>query len=185
MNAIKGTALISLRNYLSKKLGVSQVDEFLAKQVGHWPNSLLASSWYDVQIYINTEVELAKKLNKTPREIFIESGLYTLNADLNGVYKFFMKIGGVERVLGVGGSLLKAYMNFVTQETIENKAGFFKAHVKLPDHYVEWSNAKTEGAMIGILSVFNKEPKSFEIKTKTVKSEAGVDYADFTFELVY
>lgn len=183
--ALKGTALINLKLFLETKIGKQDTIKLLNEKIELWPETVLASTWYEADIYMRTEAELAKKLNKTEKEIIIESALHALKTDLNGVYKFFMKMGGVERVLGAGGSIAKTYMNFVIQETIENRSGHFKAHAIIPEKYADWYLAKTEGAFEGILNVFDRQKISFNFLGKRLFTDKGISYSDVTYELNY
>jgi len=184
-SAIKGTAFINLKLFIDSKIGSENTTAFLAQQVGNWPFPLVPSSWYSLDIYMKAESELAIKTGISSKEAIIASALHSLETDLNGIYKFFMKLGGVERVLGAGGSMAKTYMNFVTQETIENKKGVFKAHAMLPEKYADWYLAKTEGAFEGILKVFGLKKIAFNFIDKRLYDENGVQYADVAYEIFY
>jgi hypothetical protein len=122
---IKGTALISLQEYVRKK-HPDRFEEWLNSLPEPSRNimasSILTNSWYPIQDAI---IEPTKKIcdlfyNGDIKGAW-EAGRYSAEHALKGIYKIFVKIGSPEFILNKASRILPTYYKLSEMETVITK----------------------------------------------------------------
>ena len=119
------------------------------------------------------------------RELVLLNTRFVLENDLNGVYKFFMKLGGVVRVLDFSPQLAKTYSNCLDLKNIENRDGYYRAEVVIPTKYSEFTVFGQEGSLDGILKVCSKKMTEFKILGNDITKIDGVEFSKIIYEIKY
>lgn len=182
---IKGTAINNLKKYVSVKIGVDFFDQ-IANEVGLTnKNLILASKWYPVMTFIDMQKKAAKHMKMSDREFGIASAQYILEEDLNGVYKFFIRMSGVPKILSRLPQMANAYASFIEMELLKNTQGKIIAKYRIPAAFSDWYFDGSEGAIRGILTVCKAEFISMKVESKVVDHTSMGDYTTLTYELNY
>ncbi len=159
---IKGTAVLNQKKYLeSIEPGLFAR---LSSRLDFGPKGLiLASSWYPAEKAYELQEAAAEELGMTSKEIAIAIARYSVKVDLNGVYRFFMKIGGPEMVFKNLPKLGKTYANYFVVELLVNKKNHLQIQITADPSFLDRATWSVEGAVLAILKVCGKSsPTSFK-----------------------
>lgn len=182
---MKGTAVKNLKTYVTAKLGDAFFNE-AATEVGLANKGLILSSkWYDLSSFIQLQQLATKALKLSDYEFGVDSTRYILEVDMNGVYKFFIRVGGPTAVMNKSPQMTNAYLNFIELKILENAKGYLKAQFTLPHMLTEWYCASTEGGAIGILNVCKQPLKKFNVLEKDVFTNEDKKLGRLTYEFLY
>ena len=160
---LKGSAFKSLKNYLDLKIG-SHFFPQACKEVGMQQRSMfLTSSWYPSDHYYAI-VELARAELGFSAEAFMKDiAQSTVDADLNGIYKVFVKLLNPQIVLGKFQQLADTYTNYSSIVILINKTGLFKISVEMPVKYFDYAVHSFEGVIRAILKLCKTPMTSTEL----------------------
>ncbi len=162
-NQIKGTAFNNLKKFITHELGSDQYTRLASSCGIRNPNLIIPSSWYPFDQYHMLSIESSIAMGKTFRDFIIDSTLFLIVEDLNGVYRFFIRVATPRRVLEKLPSMSRTYVNFVEYKVLENKDGYHSAQLTIPKEVRDWELYSAEGGIRGILTVCNRSIKSWEI----------------------
>lgn len=145
----KGTGVIGYRNYIDSKFGMGFFDQKMKEIDPKWNSQVIPSSWYNAQNMVKAICNIYDPVNDKRK--ILEMGEILLENDLNGVYKFFMKLGGPQKVLAFIPQLATAYTNYIKVIILENKVGYIKAENVVPNEMAEYTALSTESALKGTI----------------------------------
>jgi hypothetical protein len=184
---IKGTGIRNFKKYIENEVNNDYFDE-LTEAVDFGPkNLILSSQWYPANLLIEMIELTSLRLNKSLEQITREAAKFSLEEDLNGIYKFFMRVGGSRLVLSKLPTLSKTYTDFITAEIIHNETGNLVIIYTLPEEISDWLSwylSTVEGAIEGMLSVCGNSLNSFKILSKhstedKLKLTVEVNYSSY------
>ncbi len=182
---VKGSAFRNVINYYNHQFGENafQKDKELTEVLGG--KTILPSSWLPASKYVQLEEKLANRFGLTLHEFCVECTTYILTTDLNGIYRFFIKVGGPERVMASVPRIAKVYNNLFLYYVISNSKGLHRLKFTTPSSVYEWASGSVEGGLRGILNVCGKPMITYEELDRRVFNDAGEDLMEGTFELTY
>lgn len=180
---IKGTNLIVVRKYFEMEFG----SEFAtSKFSAYYPQTtILASSWYLAAPAIQLIYECATEKKINFRELMLKMTAFALETDLNGVYKFLMKLGGLNRILGSLPQLGNFYTDWVETKVIKNVDGCLILEYIIPKQFEEYIINAQEGAMIGIFNVFNRKMRGYIKRSIDTIIKSDIEYSRFQIVVEY
>jgi hypothetical protein len=183
---IKGTALKNLKNFLDRRFERGLFERYADRSelLGR-SGVVLLSQWYSARRIIEMEMDIAKLLGLSVRDFFIDYGCFTVEEDLNGVYRSFMRLGGAERVLSSVPTLSKAYVNYMDAAVVLNQRGLHRSQFILPESLTEIALFTNEGASRGILNVCNRRLETFRIVESTIVMSENERYTKNLLEITY
>lgn len=117
--------------------------------------------------------------------MILEHTKFVMEKDLNGVYKFFMKLGGTRRVFNSLPQLAKSYSNWNNAEILSNESNYAKVMSTVSSEFQEFMIYSSEGAMNGVISVCGQSMKLFNIVSNTRVDVNGISYSKIIFEFRY
>ncbi|MEQ9404694.1 MAG: hypothetical protein RIM99_13970 [Cyclobacteriaceae bacterium] len=160
---IKGTGYKNLKKYLDTRYEPG-LFEHAAGEVGiQFNGGILTVTKYPIFKYIQLCQSVAEKVNKSLEDLTIDSSRFVLEEDLNGIYKFFIRVGGPERTIHSFPQITKTYCNFVRYHIEDNKSGSLILRGETVAEINEWNKVALKGAMTGILNVCKRPIKTFEV----------------------
>ncbi len=180
---IKGSMLLGTKKYLGYQFGETYCNDKL--KLYYDENIILSSSWYRADLLVKLFSESAKEKGIAYKEFTINFAKYLLENDLNGTYKFMMKLGGAKNILGGVSTLAKSYVNFAEHKTIINKDGYHNAEMIGHPELSEFILFCFEGGVRGILSVCGKTLTSFEPVSKEPVEKNSVLFSKYVCEVKY
>jgi len=179
----KGTFLIATKKFLEREFGIEYTSSKWLKY--YQESNMLASSWYPAKPIIDILNESANEKKIPYRELVLKHTQFVLDADLNGVYKFFIKMGGIKRVLNALPQLNKSYCNWNEIEIIKNEDGCFIADVIVPKSFELFYLIGAEGGIGTVIKLCGKTLTSFELISKTDSSRTKSDLIKLNYVLRY
>ncbi len=182
---LKGTGLINAREYMKMHGKLEEFESLVSSVFQTQKASVVASTWYNA----GSSMELFKKcgeaLGMDFKNFILELTEFGLDRDLNGVYRFFIKLGGPEKTLGKGPQLVKAYTTYSHLEILENKLGTHIARTTVPKEFTEWDLYNQQGAISGVLKACKYQLKTFSVESQeTLKTDEGLKSAS-VFQVTY
>lgn len=127
MMQVKGSAIASIPKFIENKQGKDGLNRWLNSlspaSKGIYSNMIMANQWYS---YADSMDEPVKKMvdmfyRGDPRGAW-ESGKYSADIGLNGVYKIFVKAGSPEFIMKRAPSIMAGYYNPSQINLIESSA---------------------------------------------------------------
>ncbi len=182
---IKGTAVRNFQRFVNQKIGEAYFIHLVKKVELSSSGKILPSSWYPVDRYIAMHELAAEASNMSLREFVIEFTRFHLEIDMNGVYRFFMKVGGAQRVLSKVPSIDKAYSDYTRMSIESNDLGICISKIHVPSQYSKWYIWTLEGGFMGVLNVCGKPMKSFKRISEETYQEEGDVIVVTTMEIQY
>lgn len=180
---IKGTMLLGAKKYLENQFGAAYCNDKIKQYFNE--NMILSSSWYKAELLVKLFSESANEKGIAYKDLTINFANYLLESDLNGIYKFMLKLGGPKNILGGISSLAKSYVNFAEHKSITNMDGYHNAEVIVAPELSEFILFSFEGGVRGILSVCGKQISSFESTAKNSVSKNGILFSRYVCEVKY
>jgi len=161
---LKGNAFNKIKLFIDKNPADGmKYSDFFKQSQADFPEMLIPSSWYNVDIYYQI-INLYSIRRKIPLTDLIQQlAEYSLESDLNGIYKFIMKVGGPKRVLSSALPMVKTYFDYVNITVLNNSDGNLEFESVLPTEYVELSIPADRGAVSGMLKACGAMMKGFEV----------------------
>lgn len=116
MSNIKGTGLLSLPEFIKDKFGPESfqkwLDSLAPEAKALYERSAVASQWYDLnQYFIEPMVLMGDLFYGGSEEGAFEEGRYCAEYSLGGVYRFFLKLGGIKIMIKKAHTILDAYFD--------------------------------------------------------------------------
>ncbi|MEQ9403152.1 MAG: hypothetical protein RIM99_06195 [Cyclobacteriaceae bacterium] len=182
---LKGTAIVNLKNHVIAKVGQEFFNEIVEEVGLKGKNIIVQAAWYPAATFIRMQQLTARKMNMSDRDFGIASAKYVLEEDLNGVYKFFLRVAGIQTILSKLPQMANAYGNFIKMEITKNEKGFLEAGFRVPEMLAEWYFVGSEGAISGILTVCKRPMISIRPIHKEILVESGERIAYWKYELKY
>ncbi len=136
---VKGTAIITLPPFIKERFGDGGLNQWIAALAPEvrevYPASVLASSWYPLKEF------LVKPLRKMCDLFYAgdlkgarESGRFSADYSLKGIYKIFVKLGSPEFMLRRAGTILPLYYTPSEMKVVESGKGQGTMQItKFPD----------------------------------------------------
>ncbi len=179
----KGTFLISTKKIMEKEFDTGYTSQMRPK---YYPEShTLASSWYPAKPIVDILKDFANEKKISYRDLVLKHTQYVLDSDLNGVYKLFIKLGGIKRVLNALPQLNKSYCNWNEIEIIKNEDGCFIADVTFPKSFELFYLIGAEGGIGTIIRLCGKSLTSFELISKSDSVGNNTDLTKLNYLLKY
>ncbi len=179
----KGTYLITTKKFLEKEFGNEFANNIVSK---YYPQTaILASSWYITSPVIQMLYECASEKKLVFRDFMLKITAYTLESDLNGVYKFFMKLGGIKRIIEAMPQLGNSYTDWINLKVVQNSDNFVKLEVIIPMQFEEYFLHGHEGSMLGIFNVYGKKLNEYNETEKQVIQKDGKEFSKLIIEIRY
>ncbi len=182
---VKGTVIANLRSYVDARMYDGYYLEIARKIEFGSGNLIVKSSWYDGEKSLLIFMQAAKDLGISLKELTVEFARHNLETDLKGVYKFFMRLGGAERVLASSSQMVKAYTNYHVYDTLENAKGIHIAKSTCPEHLAEFTMHINEGSIKGVLNTCHQPMKNFELIDQVVFEKDGESLSSTNFKVTY
>ena len=139
MAKIKGVALLSRLAVVKERYGEDGLKAVLANmksQNRELLGSVIPSSWYDGEIYVDFNQAIQKTLGKKDPDVMEHIGEMSADAGLTGIYSSRLKAGDVRQTLSRASILWKSFHDtgepIVELEPDRNQAIFRIADYELP-----------------------------------------------------
>lgn len=180
---LKGTYLTTTKKFLEKEFGKDYANQIFSK---YYPGIVvLSSSWYSASPLIQMLYDCAAGKNINFREFMIKSTTFTLETDLNGVYKFFMKLGGIKRIIDALPQLGNSYSNWIDLKVTGNIDKQVLLDIMIPSQYEEYFINGHEGALSGILNVCGKRLLAYTKLNRQIIMKDGNEFSKLNVEVRY
>ncbi len=163
---VKGTSIKNLKKYLDSLMGPGSFDNLNAKVGLVSGNLILSSSWYDAEKTLRLNKLAAERMEQTFKEFTLHFTDYMMQADLNGVFKFLLRLGGINRILASSPRIAQAYSNFLEFRIVRNEKGCFQVRLVAPASLIEWEIYSTEGSVRGLFNVFELQVIKLNVADK-------------------
>jgi len=181
----KGTGLRSTQLFFDKKFGPAYFEKYWSKYYPDYPSEININIWYPLEPNIRWHCDSAKDANESLQEYFIEFSNFVVNNDLNGVYRFFIELGGIQKVLGVTPQLISAYLNCVKVKIHVNLDEYYMAEMTCPIFAKEWQIYGHKGAYKAILQIFGFNLLSFSIISEEDIIVDNLESCKIIYEIKY
>ena len=159
---VKGNAFNKIKLFIDKNpVDGMYFSDFFKQTQADFPETLIPSSWYNVDIYYQIANLYSIRRKMPINELIPLLAEFALESDLNGLYKFIMKMGGPKRILNAALPMVKTYFDYITISVLTHSDGFLEFESILPNQYVELSIPADRGAVSGMLKACGAEMKSF------------------------
>lgn len=182
---VKGTAFRNLSKYIEGNLGEASYQRIADKLGIPRSGKTLPGSWESANYFMAIQSQAAKELGMGFRDFCENSTAYTLEVDLNRIYKTFVKIGGPEMTMGKTPLMVKTYNNVFQMEVLKNDSGLFRCKNTFPSAANDWAIGCIQGGIRGILTVCNRSIINFLEVERSQKQEASGDITEVTFDVSY
>ena len=146
---VKGSHIVQARLAVDEKLGPGTFAR-LARMYGgdaRW-ESLTISDWYDVFVLHRVLGVVARETASSVKALATEIGRRNALADLQGIYRMFLRIAQPVRMLYFTPQLWRNYVRFGDASAVQNELGTFVAIVEnVPEPLIDW----VEGSSLGFI----------------------------------
>ena len=177
--------MLSTKKFFDLNYGHKYFYDNWNKYYPDFPPHILVSAWYELEPNIRWHYDSANSAKKILSDYFIEMAEFAVNNDLNGVYKFFMRLGGIKRVLGLAPQLNSAYLNCVNGKVLVNKDNYYRAEVNCPSFARDWHMYGQKGGFMAIIKLFGYELIAFNILAEEEYINSDLQFSKIIFELIY
>lgn len=181
----KGSGFISMKKFFNEKLGAEYFDKNWKTYYPQHPAMILTSNWYPIEPLVQWIHAAARASGSDFHAFVVAMNMFILESDLNGVYKFLMKMGGAKRIFEQGPQFVKTYLNCVDMRILANEKGYLRFDIEAPRFVAEWQIPGQEGANRGILKVCGNEFESFKVVEANDFLKNGMAYRKVLFEMRY
>ena len=125
---VKGTAIVTVPLFIKERFGEGGLNRWVnaltpeARKV--YPNSILASNWYPLkEVLIEPLHKICGLFYAGDPKGARESGRFSADYSLKGIYKIFVKLGSPEFMLRRAGSILPMYYTPSEMKVVESRKG--------------------------------------------------------------
>lgn len=119
------------------------------------------------------------------REFLLNCTTFTLDSDLNGTYKFYMLLEGLKRFISTFPQFATTYTNWCTLNVIENKDEYILPDKVIPAKYEDYFLNSHEGAITGILNVYEKKLVGYNKVASQLVLKDGSEFSKLNVEIWY
>ncbi len=182
---VKGTAFRNMKKFTDEKLGEGYFQNFMKIINPGFPTIITPSAWYPASDSLQMSVHAAKKMGVSLERYCLDQNEFNVRENLNGVYKFFLKVGGPERVLKSIPQMLKTYTNSALFEVMKNETGHFKGRAYTPKEFGEWNFYMLKGGIYGIMNALEKSIKDFQLQDEKEYQKDGEEWVSIEVEFSY
>ncbi len=158
----KGVLYRSLKSYIVHHFDEEEYTR-LMKEIGFDAKNPLPSSWYPSYFYHRVTQLVSEKLDEPIDELTVQMSKYNVKTDLNGIYRFFMRVAGVNGVLQKMANLNNAYSNYSKMTVVENQNGKYGVILEAPAEEFDFFACCLQGGTIAMLEIFNHRMLSFAV----------------------
>jgi hypothetical protein len=123
---VKGTAVQSSIQYVREKFGegpLARIVAALPEADRRTLESVLASAWYDVELFRRFMVEAARQLGTQQPDVLRRMGRYSCDQGITTVYKIFFKLGSPEFIIGRAARVFSSYYDTGELQILETRPG--------------------------------------------------------------
>ena len=146
---VKGSHIAQARITVDEKLGPGTF-ALLARKFGgdaRWESPTI-SDWYDVFVLHRVLGVVARETASSVKVLATEVGRRNALADLQGIYRMFLRIAQPVRMLYFTPQLWRNYVRFGVASALQNELGTFAAVVQnVPEPLIDW----VEGSSLGFI----------------------------------
>jgi len=169
---LKGNAFNNLKEYINQNpKGGKDFAFYIISNRFSIGEIIISSAWYNVEIYYKIMDDYIKASGQR-KEVFIERlAEWGLERDLNGIYRFFMRLGGPEKILNAALPNVKTYFDYITMTVISHAHGTLVFRSELPSKFVDLAIPADKGAVKGMLKACGKVLKNFEVKSTSALND--------------
>lgn len=176
---IKGTAVKSIQNFVFNNYKNKYNEWFngLSKATQEVFNTVFSNQWYSLnEGILEPTIRIGELFfNGNPQKGAWESGRYSANVALHGVYKIYVRFSSPGHVVDRGTRILPAYYNPIKIEQVQRKNGFTKYEIKQCDGMNEIIEHRIGGWMYQALVISGC--KTMEIKiSESIKTHNRTIY---------
>ena len=150
---IKGTIVRNFREYVRRRKGDDFFDRIFHESGFGASGIILPSSWYSAEKYLRLQALMAEAVSQSPLGLNKEFAREWLEHDMNGIYRFFMRVGKPQRVLSKMSQIDKGYVNYSEIIVTKNEPGLWLGEVLSPLSLVDWHLSCIQGGMEGVFNV--------------------------------
>jgi hypothetical protein len=125
---VKGTAIVAIPLFIKARFGEGGVNQWIdaltpeARKV--YPSSVLVSSWYPLKEFLIEPVRrMCNLFYAGDLKGAKESGRFSADYSLKGIYKIFVKLGSPEFMLRRAGAILPLYYTPSEMKVVECRKG--------------------------------------------------------------
>jgi hypothetical protein len=131
---VNGTAVISIPLFIKSKFGGEKFDLWLKslspEAYDVYKTSIFPSLWYPLkEILIEPTKRICDQFYEGRLDGAWESGRYSADYGLKGIYKMFVKLSSPEFLIKKASVILPTYYRPSTMKVVENRRGFAIVHV--------------------------------------------------------
>jgi len=181
---IKGTALITTVDYVTRTFGEASCEEWLSqldKETEYALRYPLASSWYPVeQMYLVPGIEACRRFTTTTLESAVRQwGAHGAERELSGVYRVLLKIGSPGMMVSAASKTWRTYYSEGKLRILDNRKGF--ALLRTEDVPIEtplWGEV-TAGWMARALQLTNASDPSVVVSRTSKEEDSGENCFEF------
>ncbi len=170
---VKGTIIKNFQLYISRRVSPDFFKDILSESGLGTIRGILSSSWYPAEKHIKMLELAADEVNQNVWDMNTEFAREWLENDMNGVYRFFMRIGQPVRVFSRMNQIDKGYANYGNAQVIKNEFGEWVGTFIMPQILEDWHMSSVRGGVVGILKVCGYKINSFEILDRKVDDLDG------------
>ena len=127
MARVKGTAVQSSLRYVKERFGdlaLARILQALPEaDRGRLEHGVLASSWYEVDLFLRFMVEAERQLAPQEPDLVLNMGRASCDYGLTTVYKVFFKIGSPEFIIGRAARVFSSYYDTGELRILETGPG--------------------------------------------------------------
>jgi hypothetical protein len=123
---VKGTAVQSSLRYVRERFGdavLADVLGGLAEDDRRQLEGVLASSWYDVALFLRFMLESERKLGAQEPGLVRNMGRASCDYGVKGVYKVFFRLGSPEFIIGRAARVFSSYYDTGELRILETRPG--------------------------------------------------------------
>lgn len=126
MARVKGTAVQSSLRYVRERFGeapLAAILDALGEADRRALEGVLASSWYDVSLFLRFMVEAERQLRAQEPSLARKMGRASCDYGLTTVYKIFFRIGSPEFIIGRAARVFSSYYDTGELCILETRPG--------------------------------------------------------------
>jgi hypothetical protein len=162
--SVKGTATITSRDWVDKRLGEGWFHASAVAKDPKWPKRLLPGDYYPLHPQMHAWRMALGRIEgfSTVEQLVQEAAAVTAESDLNGIYKAFLWVASPQMFLRAVPRLWASYVKFGDFENVENVVGLYRAKVDaIPEELLDWAAGSLAGFLRpALLLAGGKSPNS-------------------------
>ncbi len=157
----KGVVFIGLKAYVESRFEPVYWNELVEKS-GFPTSKPLASSWFEGKLYPQMLEFISNDINQSFKQTVIDVAKFSVEHDLNGIYRFLMKVSGLTSALTKLPRLSNSYCTASPMSVALNEKGSYQIRIQTVEEYYDFVSWCAEGAIKAIIGQFKNELTEFE-----------------------